>query len=152
MEHTDPDLVKFEDDVFWVQIGGRDAAQFLRDHADRIPMLHVKDFYFIGQGDFMDYKAIFEQYYANGGEDWVLEMEDPMTRQQMYDKTEGHNRMSQTRESASLGNMGAPPAQRQPLTEEEMAARLHAREAARQKALNDIEINMCTLEGLPFIH
>ena len=152
MEHTDPDLVKFEDDVFWVQIGGRDAAQFLRDHADRIPMLHVKDFYYIGQGDFMDYKAIFEQYYANGGEDWVLEMEDPMTRQQMYDKAEGHNRMSQTRESESLGNMGAPPAQRQPLTEEEMAARLRAREAARQKALNDIEINMRTLEGMPFIH
>ena len=156
MEHTDPDLVKFQDDVFWVQIGGRSTVEFLKEHADRIPMLHVKDFYLIGEGDYLDYKAVFEQFYANGGTDWVLEMEDRMTRQQMYDKAEGHNRMSQTRESA--GGQGGPGGPRpgfggprpQP-SAAEIAARQRAQNASRLKSLRDIETNMRTLEGMPFI-
>lgn len=152
IEHTDPDLVKFEDDVFWVQIGGRDAAQFLRDHADRIPMLHVKDFYFIGQGDFMDYKAVLGQFYANGGHDWVLEMEDPMTREAMFQKAEGHNRMSQTREMPRMNfGPGGPGGQRPQPSEEELAARREQQNRSRLKALRDIETNMRTLEGFPFI-
>lgn len=170
MEHTDPELVKFEGDVFWVQIGGRDAAQFLQEHPGRIPMLHVKDFYFIGQGDFMDYKAIFDQFYANGGTDWVLEMEDPMTRQQMFDKAAGHNAMSQVREMPRMGGArppqaagaaqvsGAPRSAGAPQTAgvpqpsaDERAARLARQNASRLKALKDIEINMRTLEGFPFI-
>ena len=153
LENTDPELVKLEDDVFWVQIGGRDTVEFLKKHGDRIPMLHVKDFYFIGEGDYLDYKAVFEQFYANGGTDWVLEMEDPMTRQQMYDKAEGHNRMSRTRESA--GGPGGPPpgfgGPRQQPSPEEIAARQRAQNASRLRSLRDIEKNMRTLEGLPFI-
>ena len=153
LENTDPELVKLEDDVFWVQIGGRDTVEFLKKHGDRIPMLHVKDFYFIGEGDYLDYKAVFEQFYANGGTDWVLEMEDPMTRQQMYDKAEGHNRMSRTRESA--GGPGGPRpgfgGPRQQPSPEEIAARQRTQNASRLKALKDIETNMRTLEGLPFI-
>ena len=154
-EHTDPDLVKFEDDVFWVEIGGRNTVEFLKKYADRIPMLHVKDFYLIGEGDYLDYKSIFEQFYANGGTDWVLEMEDPMTRQQMYDKAEGHNRMSQTREQApgaGRPGMGGPGGFRPPQrTPEQIAAQQRAQNASRLKALKDIETNMRTLEGMPFI-
>lgn len=153
LENTDPELVKLEDDVFWVQIGGRDTVEFLKKHGDRIPMLHVKDFYFIGEGDYLDYKAVFEQFYANGGTDWVLEMEDPMTRQQMYDKAEGHNRMSRTRESAGgpggpRPGFGGPRPQPSP---EEIAARLRAQNASRLRSLRDIEKNMRTLEGLPYV-
>ncbi|MBQ8069364.1 MAG: TIM barrel protein [Bacteroidales bacterium] len=153
-ENTDPDLVKFEDDVFWVEIGGRDTVEFLRKYADRIPMLHVKDFYYIGEGDYLDYKAIFGQFFALGGKDWVLEMEDPMTRQQMYEKAEGHNRMSQTREPAPGQNQGgfAPRGgQRTQPSAEELAVRLKSQEKSRLRALRDIEINMRTLEGLPFL-
>lgn len=153
LENTDPELVKLEDDVFWVQIGGRDTVDFLKKHGDRIPMLHVKDFYFIGEGDYLDYKAVFEQFYANGGTDWVLEIEDPMTRQQMYDKAEGHNRMSRTRESA--GGPGGPRpgfgGPRQQPSPEEIAARQRAQNVSRLRSLRDIEKNMRTLEGLPFI-
>lgn len=155
MEHTDPELVKFEDDVFWVQIGGRDAVEFLKEHSDRIPMLHVKDFYFIGEGNYLDYKAILTQYYAQGGHDWVLEMEDPMTRQQMYDKAEGHDRMSQTRESAGgPGRPGGPgfgAGNRPQPTPEQIAARQRAQNVSRLRSLRDIEKNMRTLEGLPYI-
>jgi hypothetical protein len=156
IEHTDPELVKFQDDVFWVEIGGRNTVEFLKKYADRIPMLHVKDFYLIGEGDYLDYKAIFEQFYANGGTDWVLEMEDPMTRQQMYEKAEGHNRMSQTRESTGgqrgPGGPGGPGGYRPPQrTPEQIAAMQKAQNASRLKALRDIETNMRTLEGMPFI-
>ena len=153
-ENTDPDLVKFEDDVFWVEIGGRDTVEFLRKYADRIPMLHVKDFYFIGEADFMDYKAILDQFYANGGKHWVLEMVDPMTREAMYQKAEGHNRMSQTREPAPGQRQGGffpQGGQRPQPTEEELAARRDSQNRSRLKALKDIETNMRTLEGFPFI-
>lgn len=41
---TDPALVTFEMDLGWVTVGGGDPKAYLRDHADRISMLHVKDF------------------------------------------------------------------------------------------------------------
>ena len=76
-----------------------------------------------------------------------------MTRQQMYDKAEGHNRMSQTRESAGgpgvpRPGFGGPRPQPSP---EEIAARMRAQNASRLKSLKDIETNMRTLEGMPFI-
>ena len=155
MENTDPDLVKFQGDVFWIQIGGRDAAKFIKEHADRIPMLHVKDFYFIGEGDFMDYKAIFNAFYGAGNTDWVLEMEDPMTREQMYKKAEGHNQMSQNKPAKnSQKGAGQPPQgnwnqfQQDPAAR---AARLKAQNASRLKALRDIDKNMQTLQQMTFI-
>lgn len=79
-----------------------------------------------------------------------------MTRQQMYDKAEGHNRMSQTRESAPGAGpgpgFGGPQGQRRPQpSPEEIAARQRSQNASRLRSLRDIETNMRTLEGMPFI-
>lgn len=41
---TDPKLVTFEMDCGWVVVGGHDPVAYLQKHADRISMLHVKDF------------------------------------------------------------------------------------------------------------
>lgn len=41
---TDPTLVTFEMDCGWVKVGGGDAVKYLKQHANRISMLHVKDF------------------------------------------------------------------------------------------------------------
>lgn len=41
--NTDPKLVKFEVDVFWLSVGGLDPVQFLKEHAGRVPLLHLKD-------------------------------------------------------------------------------------------------------------
>jgi sugar phosphate isomerase/epimerase len=41
---TDPELVTFELDCGWVIVGGGDPAAYLKRYADRISMLHVKDF------------------------------------------------------------------------------------------------------------
>ncbi len=40
---TDPKLVTMEMDLAWVVTGGADPLQYLRKHADRISMLHVKE-------------------------------------------------------------------------------------------------------------
>ncbi len=70
---TDPDLVTFEMDCGWVQVGGGDPVAYLKEFPKRFSMLHVKDFKptgkpmsvlnpppaaELGQGT-ADYKAIF---------------------------------------------------------------------------------------------
>lgn len=43
MQHTDPELVNCEMDIYWVKKGGSDPLQYLKKYAGRYPMLHVKD-------------------------------------------------------------------------------------------------------------
>jgi sugar phosphate isomerase/epimerase len=43
-EATDPQAVKFELDLAWVQIGGRDPALYIERFRDRLPLVHLKDF------------------------------------------------------------------------------------------------------------
>jgi sugar phosphate isomerase/epimerase len=40
---TDPALVDLELDVFWAAYAGRDALSLIREHGDRIALLHLKD-------------------------------------------------------------------------------------------------------------
>jgi len=44
LESTDADLVKMELDCGWACIAGRDPAAYIRGNADRIRLLHVRDF------------------------------------------------------------------------------------------------------------
>ena len=48
-ELTDPDLVKGCVDVYWIQHGGRNPAQFLAQHTNRIGYPHFKDLRYLGQ-------------------------------------------------------------------------------------------------------
>jgi sugar phosphate isomerase/epimerase len=43
MNHTDPDLVRCEMDIYWVKKGGGDPLEVIKKYAGRIPILHVKD-------------------------------------------------------------------------------------------------------------
>jgi len=43
LENTDPALVKFEVDTYWVQKSGQDAFEFLKKHEDRIAIIHAKE-------------------------------------------------------------------------------------------------------------
>jgi sugar phosphate isomerase/epimerase len=40
---TDPGLVNLQIDIFWVKNAGPDPVQLMRQHAGRIPLVHVKD-------------------------------------------------------------------------------------------------------------
>ena len=73
IESTDPDLVYFEADLFWVTKGGYDPLELLRKYPGRIPVFHVKDASpelegtTVGEG-IIDFEAIF-----NAGKGDVLE-------------------------------------------------------------------------------
>jgi sugar phosphate isomerase/epimerase len=43
IEDTDPKLVAFEMDVFWVKRGGQDPVAYLKKYPHRIQILHLKD-------------------------------------------------------------------------------------------------------------
>jgi sugar phosphate isomerase/epimerase len=43
LDNTDPKLVSFEVDSFWVSVAGLDPAALLRKLSGRVPLLHVKD-------------------------------------------------------------------------------------------------------------
>jgi sugar phosphate isomerase/epimerase len=43
MKHTDPTLVRLEVDIYWIVQAGLDPEAFLREHKDRVKLLHLKD-------------------------------------------------------------------------------------------------------------
>jgi sugar phosphate isomerase/epimerase len=43
LQHLDKQLVGLEVDTFWVSMAGVNAASFLREHADRVELVHLKD-------------------------------------------------------------------------------------------------------------
>jgi sugar phosphate isomerase/epimerase len=44
LDNTDPDLVKLELDTYWMYRGGQDPIEWMTKHADRVILLHQKDF------------------------------------------------------------------------------------------------------------
>jgi len=68
MEHTDPDLVSVELDVYWAAKGGADPVHCLKDYAGRFRILHLKDmtagdeqtFECVGSG-ILDFPALLEE-------------------------------------------------------------------------------------------
>ena len=43
VEQFDPDMMKFEVDVFWVAVGGRDPVELIRKLDGRVSQVHLKD-------------------------------------------------------------------------------------------------------------
>lgn len=43
LENTDPELVKYEMDLFWVVNGGQDPIAYLNKYPGRFPLFHIKD-------------------------------------------------------------------------------------------------------------
>ncbi|MDL2264778.1 sugar phosphate isomerase/epimerase [Parabacteroides sp. OttesenSCG-928-G21] len=75
IEYTDPALVSFELDVYWTVRGGNDPLEYLKKHANRIKALHIKDTAVLGQSGLLNFENIFNQMYANGIEDFFVELE-----------------------------------------------------------------------------
>lgn len=77
IEHTDPECVFFQMDVFWTTKGGKNPVEYLKKYPKRIKMLHVKDDFVIGESGDIDFESIFKQFYKNGMKDYVVEIETP---------------------------------------------------------------------------
>jgi sugar phosphate isomerase/epimerase len=76
VENTSPDHVLFQNDVYWTQRGGYSPVDYLKKYPKRIQVLHIKDETAIGASKTIDFKAIFDQAYANGViKDWYVEVE-----------------------------------------------------------------------------
>ena len=75
VEHTDPNYVCFELDVYWCTKGGKDPVEYLKKYPKRIELLHIKDEFVIGQSGKLDFESIFNQFYANGMTDYFVEIE-----------------------------------------------------------------------------
>lgn len=82
MDNTDPANCCFELDIYWTVMGQNDPVKWLKDRADRIHMLHIKDFMVLGESGAMNYKNIFNQLYANGRQYYFIEIEDTMSTHQ----------------------------------------------------------------------
>lgn len=82
LESADPALVKWEEDVYWVQKGGESPVAYMNKYAGRTPLIHIKDmtaddaktFEIVGDG-IIDFDAIFKAGDANNV-DWYIVEQD----------------------------------------------------------------------------
>jgi len=82
VEETDPALVFFELDLFWITRAGADPGAYFRDHPGRFPLVHVKDM--AADGAMVDVGAgtiAFPSLFALGGQagirHFIVEHDDP---------------------------------------------------------------------------
>ena len=81
---TDPKLVDFELDLYWVVYGGGDPLDFFNRYPKRFPMVHVKDssgppdnkIVDVGQGK-IDFRSIFAQSEKAGIKHYFVENDQP---------------------------------------------------------------------------
>lgn len=80
---TDPELVSIEVDTYWVQHGGGDPAQWIRDLKGRVQVVHLKDmviqegkqiFAEVGEGN-MNWPGILKACEEAGTEWYVVEQD-----------------------------------------------------------------------------
>ena len=78
LTETDPALVHFEYDAFWIEFTGRNAVEFIRAQSKRVFLVHAKDLRKrdrqdvpVGQGD-VDFRALIPLCTAN---DWPVIVE-----------------------------------------------------------------------------
>jgi len=79
---SDPALVAFEPDVYWIKVGGEDPAAYIRTYAGRTPLVHIKDmtagatptYAEVGEG-ILDWPAIFAASEASGAEWYIVEQD-----------------------------------------------------------------------------
>jgi sugar phosphate isomerase/epimerase len=86
IDTTDPELVKFEMDTYWVKRAGVDPAEYLLGLRNRCPLLHIKDmepgpeqfFAEIGEG-ILDFPAIFRSA-ETANVQWLIVEQDECRR------------------------------------------------------------------------
>lgn len=59
IEHTDPELVCFEMDVYWVVRGQMSPVEYFKKYPERFKLLHIKDHKELGQSGMVGFDAIF---------------------------------------------------------------------------------------------
>jgi sugar phosphate isomerase/epimerase len=60
----------------WTVIGSADPFEYMKKYSDRKRLLHIKDRKVLGESGMMNFENIFKQAYANGIQDYFVELED----------------------------------------------------------------------------
>ena len=111
MSNTDPELVDFEMDIYWVVAAGADPVEWLKKHPNRFTLCHIKDRYkpekiaelekveevspmfgvsascVLGTGQ-INFDEVFKEAKKQGMEQWIVEQEryDDMTSMEAAEK------------------------------------------------------------------
>ncbi|MDR2858971.1 MAG: sugar phosphate isomerase/epimerase [Mediterranea sp.] len=75
LEHTDPQYVIFQMDVYWVVRAGKSPVEYFKKYPGRFKLLHIKDHKELGQSGMVGFDAIFQNIDAAGTEYLVVEVE-----------------------------------------------------------------------------
>ncbi len=76
LENTDPELVFFQLDLYWIDDAGADAVDYFHRYPGRFLMYHVKDHQEVGASGDMDFRPAFENADLAGMEYIIVEVED----------------------------------------------------------------------------
>jgi sugar phosphate isomerase/epimerase len=83
LAQTDPALVDMELDLFWIAYAGADPLRYVKEHAGRFSMLHVKDLSAdrkmaaVGEGS-IDFESIFAHTDTGGFKHYFVEHDNPV--------------------------------------------------------------------------
>ena len=75
LQHTDPSLVFFEMDVYWVVRGQNSPVDYINQYPGRFALLHIKDNKELGQSGMVGFDAIFKNTDTAGTKHLVVEVE-----------------------------------------------------------------------------
>ena len=76
IEHTDPEAVLFELDVYWAMMGHASPVDYFNKYPGRFKLLHIKDRREIGQSGMVGFDAIFNNADKAGVENYYVEIEE----------------------------------------------------------------------------
>ncbi len=75
LENTNPSLVLFQMDVYWVVKGGESPVEYFKRYPGRFELLHLKDYKELGQSGMVGFDAIFNNIDQAGTKYLVVEVE-----------------------------------------------------------------------------
>ncbi len=76
LNHTDPEKVMFQIDLYWIIEGGADPIAYFEKYPGRFWLWHVKDEKEVGASGMIDFEAIWAKKEIAGVEYFIVEQED----------------------------------------------------------------------------
>jgi sugar phosphate isomerase/epimerase len=76
LKNTDPSLVCFELDLWWIHVGGKQAVDYFNRYPGRFLFYHVKDEKEVGASGKIDFKPYFDNAKKAGVKYFIVEAEE----------------------------------------------------------------------------
>lgn len=76
IEHTNPEYVFFQMDVYWTVIGKQSPVEYFERYPNRFTLLHIKDHKELGQSGMVGFDAIMRSLDTAGAQHLIVEVEN----------------------------------------------------------------------------